>query len=316
MNTLKEISNKILRAKRVAIFTHISPDMDALSSSYALMAALNKSDIKADLFINEKLTFNQKLLYSEGAICNNECKINYYDLFVATDVSAINRLGDYGYIFDDKNETVILDHHVCDNEIGKFNFIDNKYSSASEIIFLLLKEMGVEIDDAMATLLYAGVSADTSSFQNSNTKANSFKTAYELCLLGANISKVNQILYENTTEKEIVFTKYLWNNYKKIDDCAFIVVDNKTLEQLGGAKSDCAFYSRALVSIHNINYSFSLVEEEKGVFSLSLRSKDGYNVKEKAERFGGGGHICAAGAKFNARNMKEAEAMVLGIFSK
>lgn len=316
MNSLKEISKQIKKAKSVAIFTHISPDCDALGSSCALMTALNKLGINANVFIKEALTSDQVKLFPENKILKTECDTTKYDLFIATDVSALNRLGDYGGIFsDDGNTSIILDHHHCDNFIGKYNYIDSNSSSASEIVFSLLKELNVEIDSEIATMLYVGISADTSSFQNSNTNAKSFLNAYELCELKADTSKVCQILYESKTERELQFDRYMLNNYKINKSCAYITLDQKILKKLNGSKADCAFFSRALVSIENILYSFSLVEEERGLYGLSLRSKEGYNVRVIAEKFGGGGHICAAGAKFHAKNIKEATKMVLEAFN-
>ena len=316
MNSLKEISKQIKKAKSVAIFTHISPDCDALGSSCALMIALNKLNIHTNLFIKDQLLNYQVKLFPEKKILHTECDSDKYDLFIATDASALNRLGDYGDIFNDSNNiTIILDHHYCDNLIGKYNYIDYHSSSASEIVFSLLKELKVDIDSEIATMLFAGLSADTSSFQNSNTNSNSYLNAHELCELKADISKVNQILYENKSEREIKFTRYLYNNYKVNGNCAYITLDKKTLRKLNGSKSDCSSFSRELVSIENIFYSFSLIEEDNGLYGLSLRAQEGYNVKKIAEKFGGGGHICASGAKFHAKNIKEATKMVLSEFN-
>ncbi len=316
MDSLKEISKQIKKSNSIAIFTHVSPDCDALGSSCALMTALNKMNIKTNLFIKEPLTHDQTKLFSENKILNTECDVSNYDLFIATDVSALNRLGEYSTIFNNSNNTIVLDHHYCDKKIGKFNYIDNNSSSACEIVFSLLKELKVDIDSEIATMLFVGISADTSSFQNSNTNSKSYLNAYELCKLKADIVKANQILYENKTEKEIKFEKYLLNNYKIIKNCAYIAIDKKILKKLNGGKADCSSFSRKLVSIENIIYGFSLVEEENGLFGLSLRAKDGYNVKIIAEKFGGGGHICASGAKFHAKNIKEATQKVLEAFNK
>ena len=128
--------------------------------------------------------------------------------------------------------------------------------------------------------------------------------------LGADIYLVNEILYETRTVKEIEFKKYLWNNFKIYKDCAYILVDNKILTELKGRKADCDSFSRSLVSIEGINRSFSLIEEVEGIFNLSMRSKNGYDIRVVAEKLGGGGHTCAAGAKFSAKNIKDAKKQV------
>ena len=59
-----------------------------------------------------------------------------------------------------------------------------------------------------------------------------------------------------------------------------------------------------------------LIEDKKGIFSISLRSKSGYDVKKVAEKLNGGGHVCAAGAKINAGDIQEAKNKVISIILK
>ena len=150
------------------------------------------------------------------------------------------------------------------------------------------------------------MSSDTNSFINSNTDLRSFETAIELVKNGADVSKLNELLYRMQTKKEIIFKKYLWNHYEIDGDCAYCLVSYEQLVKMKGKKSDCDAYSSSLISIQGVNYSFSIIEETEGCFSVSMRSKVGYDARAKAEKLGGGGHICAAGAKITAVNIEEA----------
>ena len=313
MNSIKEIAKRIKKAKSIAIFTHISPDFDALGSSFSLYYALKLLGKNVEVFTKEKLNSHQKLLFEEIAN-HNMCKEKNYDLFICVDVSSLNRLGDYAYVFENKeNETLVIDHHVSDGRFCKYNYINHERSSCCEIILEVLNAMKVKINPQIASFLYAGLSSDTSSFQNSGTKINCHIVATELMKLGADINRVNQVLYETRTVKEIAFKKYLWNNFKIIKDCAYCLVDFNAMTELKGKKSDCDSFSRSLVSIEGINRSFSLIEEKEGTFNLSMRSKSGYDVRIIAEKVGGGGHICAAGAKFQAKNIQTAKKMILNV---
>lgn len=311
MNSLKELAKIIKKANTIAIFTHVSPDFDALGSSYSLYYSLKNKGKKVSLFIKEKLNSHQKLLFDNIA-SNGICKENDYDLFICVDLSALNRLGDYKNIFENKdNNTMVIDHHICNDFIGKYNYINTNKSACCEIILELLITLKYKIDSKIASFLYAGLSSDTSSFQNSSTKINSHIAATKLIQLGADIYKINQILYETRTVKEISFKKYLWNNFKIYKDCAYCLVDNQSLNELKGKKNDCDSFSRSLVSIEGINQSFSIVEEKPGLFNLSMRSKIGYDVRAVAEKLGGGGHVCASGAKFEAKDIQTAKKNVL-----
>ena len=46
--------------------------------------------------------------------------------------------------------------------------------------------------------------------------------------------KVNQVLYETQTLKEITFKRYLYNNFKTYKDCAYCLVDYSSLTELKG----------------------------------------------------------------------------------
>ena len=311
MNNLKEVAKRIKKAKSIAIFTHVSPDFDALGSVYSLYYSLKNMGKNVEVFTREKLNSHQKLLFEDVANHNN-CKDSNFDLFICVDVSSLARLGDYSAIFENKkNNTLVIDHHVCKEEIGKFNYINYERSSCCEIIYEVLSTLKCKINSLVASFLFAGLSSDTSSFQNSSTKINCFKTATKLMELGSDIHNVNRTLYETRTVKEIAFKKYLWNNFKIYKDCAYCLVDYKSLSDLKGKKADCDSFSRSLVSIEGVNRSFSIIEEKEGVFKLSMRSKIGYDIRIVAEKFGGGGHVCAAGATVEAKNIQDAKRKVL-----
>ena len=55
--------------------------------------------------------------------------------------------------------------------------------------------------------------------------------------------------------------------------------------------------------------------EEKGLIKVSLRGKDGVDVNKIAMKFGGGGHVAAAGFSIRAAS-REAERRVLAEVSK
>lgn len=311
-SSLKKIAKIIKKAKSIALFTHISPDCDALGSTFAMCYAITSLGKKVSLFAKDAVKPSDKLLFDESIILK-ECDPNEFDLFISCDVPATHRLGEFEQIFIEKDNKIVLDHHPNSGLIGSFNFVDSTRSSCSEIVLDLLKELKVKITPEIASKIYIGLSSDTNSFVNSNTNEKSFIAAKELINYGADIAKLNEILYSTRTRKSIEFKKYLWNNYKIKNDCAYCLMPYEDLQELKGTKRDCDGYSHSLVTIQGVNYGFSIVEEPKGFFSISMRSKIGYDVRSKAELIGGGGHVCAAGARFYAKNMNEAKKKVLDI---
>lgn len=310
-NSLKEIARVVKKAKSIALFTHMSPDCDALGSVYGLYYSLKQLKKDVTIFTKDNYTAVEKILFDEALSNKEACDYDKYDLFISCDTPTFNMLGEYSDVFHQKENRIMLDHHQKTMEIGKYNYIDSTRSSCCEIVFDLLKVLKVQITPQIASGLYVGLSSDTNSFVNSNTTQNSFNTAKELIELGADIGKLNETLYSMRTRKSLVFKKYLWNNFKIKGDCAYCLMPYKELMKLEGEKSDCVGFSHSLVTIQGINYGFSIIEFPQGFYQISLRSKIGYDVRKVAEKIGGGGHTCASGARFYAKNMTEAKNKVL-----
>lgn len=308
---LKQIAKVIKKANRIALFCHINPDFDALGSVYSMYEALtNCFGKQVSIFSSDKLTYTEKMLFDESLLKKN-CNPADYDLFVSCDVSAKNMLGQFEQIFIQKENNVVIDHHSNTTFRGRYSVVDSERSSCCEIVFDLLRALKTKITPQMASYIYAGLSSDTNSFINSNTNVQSFETAKSLIKLGADVAKLNEVLYHTRSKKSIEFKKYLWNNFKIKNDYAYCVMAYEDLQKLNGEISDCDGYSHSLVGIQGVNYGISIVEEAKGFFKVSMRSKVGYNVMVKAEKIGGGGHVCAAGARFYAKNITEAKKKVL-----
>lgn len=316
-SSFKKLSSVIKKAKSIAIFTHINQDEDALGSSVSLGLALKKIGKNAKVFICDKFTDAQEAIFKKDIISFSSCEPNEFDLMISTDVPSKQRMGKYAEVFCNFNNTIMLDHHTTVDLNPTYYYVDTLSSSCSELSYMLIKAMKIKIDKEIATYIYAGLSSDTSSFINSNVNESSFAVALELLKAGADTTKVNEKLYRMKSKKEVELTKYLWNNYVIKKDCAYCVVSFDTLKQLKAKKTDCDSFSRELVSISGVNMSFSLVEIERGLFSLSMRALSGFDVRSIAAKLGGGGHLCASGAKFTAKDIDEAKDMVLkAVFSK
>ena len=312
----KNIVKEIKRAQSIAIFTHTSPDFDALGSSLTVCEMAKAMGKNAVVFVKDKLSENQSMLFGKDCFSNEDCDFASYDLLISTDCPSLDRLGSYAKGFEKHQNTFVIDHHKSGGLVGKFNLLCPNYSSCCEIIFEILKVLKVKISPQMASYLYAGLSSDTNSFINLNVTQASFDNASKLLALGADCNSVNEKLYKNKTKKEVEFKKYLWSNFKIEKDVAYCVMDNQTLTKMKGQKYNCSNFSSELLSIQGVNYSFSIVEEKKGYFNLSLRSKMGYAVLPVAQSFGGGGHLYAAGAQFKENSINDALTKVLKILRK
>ena len=141
--SLKEIAEKLKKAKSVAIFSHTRPDGDAYGSSLALSRALeaigvktcvcNDSDTPSNLaFVEELKTVGKRPAFDA-------------ETFVAVDCADENRLGDLSGLFAlarGKKPTFNIDHHISNTRFATLNYV--KECAANCInVFRLLSYMGM-----------------------------------------------------------------------------------------------------------------------------------------------------------------------------
>ena len=203
MNKLiKQIKKVIYRANNIAIFSHVSPDFDALGSSFAFQYFLKSINKNAIFFCNDDLTLKEKMLFDEHSI-GKTFKIEDFDLVISVDTPSIQMLGIYGEDFMKSTNRIVIDHHQNIDLNGQVTLVDTTFSSCCEIVFKVLKSFRKPLSKEVVSALYAGLSTDTNSFVNTNTTVNSFMTAYELMNLGADVVKINETIYRTKTLKEI-----------------------------------------------------------------------------------------------------------------
>ncbi len=313
MNKLyKKIKDKINGAKSIALFCHIRPDFDALSSMYALYYGIKK-DKKVQMYSNRKLNNKEKLLLDDSLIQIGGFNPETYDLLISVDTPNVERLGIYGEGFKQHKNTIKIDHHQpSGEEIGDISYIDVNSSSCCELVFNILKAMKCKITPQVATILYTGLFTDTNSFTNLNTNPNSFHAAYELSQKGADIAKVSDIINRQKPQSEVNITKIFYEKYKRVDkEIGIITITINELKKAKAEKIDCDGFSMKLASMNGINISCSIIEMEDNKFYCSMRSRLGYAVNGIAKALGGGGHLGAAGCVITAKSITEAEKIVI-----
>lgn len=311
----KEVRKMIKMAKSIAIFTHITPDCDAIGSSLTLKEGLSLLGKNVVCFAKDPLTKNQSLVFGTD-IFSKQCDFSKFDLCISVDASSFDRLGDYAQGFKEHKQTIVLDHHRGNSLTASIIYCHPEYSSCCEMVMEFLDFLKVKITKKMASMLYSGLSADTNSFRNTNVTYQTFLNASRLVGLGAEISKINEYQYKNRTRVEVACKQYLWTNLKIRKDIAYCCVSHENLLKMKAKKSDCDTFSNDLLGIDGVNYSFSLIEEENGKINLSMRSKEGYNVQKVASLLNGGGHVCAAGAKIWGKTLSSSTNLVLKLIQE
>ena len=107
---------------------------------------------------------------------------------------------------------------------------------------------------------------------------------------------VREVFDEKTRPQQSLLGRAITGSVRFLDGRAVAAwADRKTLRELGASSSDTDGIVSALRNTRGVEAAAFLYETEPGVFKASLRSRERADVSRIAVRFGGGGHIRAAG---------------------
>lgn len=280
---------------RFIILTHANPDGDTLGSGSALTLALKKLGKKVRLINND--TIPEKYLYITDAVQNDEFDGGFV---VSVDVADQKLLGKnveehYGDRVD-----LAIDHHGTNRLFAKESYIESDSASACEIVYLIIKALGVEIDKRMADCLYTGCSTDTGCFRYSNVTSRSHEIAAELIRLGADHAAINVRMFE-TKKKGYVRLQAMCLDLMEFyldDKVCLLTVTRKMLEETGTTDEDVDAIVAFSRQIEGVLVGITIKEKSDGVFKVSVRTHEGVDASAICGAFGGGGHLRAAGCSF------------------
>ena len=317
MKELINIKEICKDAKKIGIAGHIRPDGDCVGSTLALYQYLKKTEKNAEitLFLQKPAEIFADLKgYDE--IDSSFEKETTYDVFFALDCEK-GRLGEAEKYFDQAAVTVNIDHHISNNGSGKYNYIVQNASSASELVFDLLDEEVMDVDIAKA--IYTGIIHDTGVFQYSNTSPKTLNIAAKLIAFEFDFSEIiDRTFYEKTYVQNQIMGRTLLESMLFMDGrCIVGMLDQKTMDFYGVEPKDLDGIVNQLRVIKGVDCAVFMYEVGTLEYKVSMRSNDKVDVAKIAAFYGGGGHKKAAGCTVNGtfhdviNNLSESIAMQL-----
>ena len=290
-----EAIKMVKEANLIYISAHINPDGDAIGSTFAVYFALKQ--LGKDVHVVMP-SYSEVFEFLPGVKDRvDSIKEDSYDLLIALDSSDHTRL----VISDDEYErakkVIMLDHHQIARPYGDFRYINDNKSSASEIAYLFIKELGVEFDSNIATLLYTGIMTDTGSFNYSNTSSDTLRVTAQLVDYGAKTVEVCKRLNDTIKESKLKLLAKSIDNMEVFYDgkVRYTYVDYLTINGLGIHDEDAEGMTNYLRSVEGTEVAVYVRGKSDGSIKVSMRSNGNVDISKIAISFGGGGHPRAAG---------------------
>ena len=304
--TIKEIIlEKIKEYDTITVFRHSRPDGDAIGSSGGLCEILRKSFPEKKVYsVN---TDNSDHLSFTG-VENDEVDdvIISISLAIVVDTASSARVSDKRFL--NAAEIIRIDHHVEVERFGSISWVDEFRSSCCEMIaeFALSFPNTLKLTQRAAELLYTGMVTDTGRFKFGPTTALTHRIAGELLDFGINTDRLFSYIYLDSFDF-LKFKSFILSRIRQSENgVAYIHVTRYMQEKYGlnweDASSVVSFMESIKGSIIWIAFIDNMPSSGTDGIRVRLRSRF-VSVNNLAEKYGGGGHANAAGAKI--RNIVE-----------
>ena len=295
---MEQIAKRIRQANRVAIFTHMRPDGDAIGSALALSAALDFLKTPNQVCVETEIPSN--LTFVEGVEKIVKKPRGEYDLLIVVDCSDEQRLGalseEYFIAKRKKIDVINIDHHVSNTRFGKYDFVQNCAANCMHIA-TLIEYLGVPFDKKIAEYLLLGLLTDSGNFSHDDVTEETLLLGAKLVKAGADICRYNYMLFKRQPKERAALYAKTMSGIRYYHDGRFavITVTKKNMEECGADQGMTEGFVDFPLNIDGVEVAASLLEIKKGQYKISLRSKTYADVNKIAGTYGGGGHVRAAG---------------------
>ncbi|MDX2439902.1 MAG: bifunctional oligoribonuclease/PAP phosphatase NrnA [Desulfobacterales bacterium] len=302
---MDRIINQLLSSNHVLLASHTNPDGDAVGSTIAMGLLLAAIDKKITLYNESSIPVVYRFLPRVEMIENSINNANDFDTAIILDCSNLQRIGTAASMVNDIPTIINIDHHISNSQFGSFQLIDTSASSTAEIIYRLIKKMGVAIDKTIATSIYTGILTDTGSFRFSNTNQAAFAICQEMVEKGVDPSDVAQHVYGRYSIGRIKLLNLALDSIEIFHNgkLSIMTVTQEMLSKTGTRTEDIDGLINYARRIEDVKIAALIHEKQNGShnlkgsgqFHVSLRSDGTVDVAAFATFFGGGGHATAAG---------------------
>jgi phosphoesterase RecJ-like protein len=309
----EEIGRVLREQQRFAILSHVRPDGDALGSQLALALSLKELGKTVRVWNEDGMLEKYSFVPGANLLSKPPSAPEDVDVALALDTAIQNRLGNTLPAIRAAKIWINIDHHPSNPGYGDIVYIDPTSPATGQIIFELIKSQNLPLTRQIAENLYVAISTDTGSFQYPNTTAHTFEIAAELVRAGVDVGRVSQQLYENFPRRrsELLRELLATMRFEAGGRVASFSLSLSLARQLGVLPEDTEGLIDHLRAIRGVIVAVFFEELPDGKVRVSMRSKsEDVDVRTICQKFGGGGHILAAGARVRG-TLPEVRAKIL-----
>ena len=287
---------------RIVILGHHNADPDVIGAAQGVRELVTtlRPESQVQVFLPDDVShLSRSLAASLGVVIDEEVILEDPDTFIVVDTGSLSQLGPYEKVVREAGgKVVLIDHHLQgpEHEDACLSIVEPEASSASEIVYRIMRHHGVKPSHVTASALLSGMTFDSRHFSIGG--ASLFRAASELLEVVGDVAGVKERLVQPMSYSEKVARLRAGQRSEILSVGEWVTA----FSVLGSFQSSGA---RALVAL-GADVA-AVAGEDKGELRVSLRSSNelfsrtGLHLGELAARLGaefdgsGSGHPTAAG---------------------
>lgn len=298
-------------AQRISLIAHQNPDGDAIGSTLGLAQYLREKNKAvtvivpdpAPLFLNYLPGYNEILDFSQHPQ-ETQKTLEESQLIFCLDFGQLHRCGEVANLLKNlKTPLINIDHHPEPDNIYAFSMHEIAASSTCELTYFFLKGLDPEFIPSypLSECLYTGLITDTGCFKYA-VRPKTMHVASRLLRSGITPEDITARIFDVNTEERLKMVGFALAEKLVILPAyrtAYISLTQDEMNRFHSQKGDTEGLVNYALSVKGMVMAAFFSEREAGITRISLRSKGNFAVNELSKaHFGGGGHLHAAGGKF------------------
>jgi len=289
-----EIADAIRARQRFVIVSHVRPDGDAIGSQLAMTLALQAMGKTVRAISRDKPPAPMLVFPGVSAIEIADRVADPGDAVIVMECGDLKRTGIDGL---ERGFVINIDHHPGNTNYGAMNWFDISAAACGEMVFDIIRALGVPLTTDIATHIYIAILTDTGSFHYSNITPRTFDICHHCVEAGVSPAAVARSIFDsNNLGRLKLFGAVL--SRMQLDDSgriATVYVDQRLATDCGGTYDDTEGLINLPLTVKEILAVVFFKENGPGDWRVSMRSKGEIDVNAVAKAFGGGGHKNASG---------------------
>jgi bifunctional oligoribonuclease and PAP phosphatase NrnA len=291
---IARIVEAIRTRQRFVISSHSRPDGDSIGSQLAMAYALKTLGkdvvaINADQAPPPLLAFPGVSDIRIAPHADGE-----FDAAIIMECGDLTRTGVSGL---ERFFVINIDHHPGNTGYGQINWFDSSAAACGEMVFDLVRALGVKLTVEIATHIYLAILTDTGSFHYSSISPRTFDICREALEAGVDPVLVARNVYDSNNMGRLkLFGAVL--SAMQLDETgriAIVYLDHEMAREAGGTYEDTEGLINLPLTVKEIQAVVFFKQDKGDDYRVSLRSKGDIDIGVVAKEFGGGGHKNAAG---------------------